>query len=147
MKQTVNLAIKFRDTSFTLNIKNVYQINNQLIVISDIRSQGFAGEAITRRSASITVDTNSNGTLPVKHYALVSDNIKSFKSFTSELGLKITVVDALASVPELKDNLDIEPLTNVPTLAAQSMLNNATTLPEYDSDEDDNMYRVSLKRS
>ncbi|KTD53463.1 hypothetical protein Lsan_3873 [Legionella santicrucis] len=121
MRQAINCTITFRDTSFKLQIKDVYQVNEQLIVISKISSTGCGGEAITPRSSSVTVNTNADTALPVKYYAFVSDNIKSFKSFTTMSRQKVVVINELDNIPGLLGNGTINPLEKISDLAEQSI--------------------------
>ena len=103
MRLTIKLAIKFPDASFDLDIRNIYKVNNKLIVISYISSHGCGGEKITMVSDSITVETNCANTLPIKHYAFVSSNLRSYKkSFQTESGLSATVIESIDGILEIR---------------------------------------------
>lgn len=104
MEQSIVISIEFPATNYDLHISEVHVVNNELIVISSINSEGFGGQAFTVRSDSWTVDTNSETPLPIKHYALVSEQLTGRRSFETINREPVTVVPSIEAIPEYKVN-------------------------------------------
>lgn len=76
MKQIINHAKKFNDTSQDFEIDSVYHVNGNLIAIWTLINTGNFGEAIIERSHSVIVDTPENHELPIKNI-IISESQKS----------------------------------------------------------------------
>lgn len=66
-QQTISVSLKVPSTAWTVQIEEIYQANEELWIISRLRSSGFGGQTITEVSDEVTVEVPD---LPEKHIVL-----------------------------------------------------------------------------
>ena len=66
-KQKITVEMDTPSTAWTVSILEVYQTKTNIVVLSQLKSVGIGGAAISRVKDSVSI---SGAKLPVKHYVL-----------------------------------------------------------------------------
>lgn len=107
---------------FEAKIKHVYEVNNKLIVISNVSYDGEVLKFARHHCHCVTVNTSSDKPLKIKHYALGNID-KSQKYFSAnDDNNTVKVVQSLEDIPELQGHKKIDLLTLAPIRAIKDII-------------------------